>query len=97
MLNLFLGLRVYEVLEKLYKDLKKGKKNTLDNLLNFLNEQWETKWNESITIVKKEFTQNDYIEKTRKYIMRYYQRYAPFDQGRTLGIKKRILIILHDS
>jgi len=93
----FLGLRVHEVLEKLYKDLIKRKKNTLQDLLYYLNDQWDKNWNESVIIVKKGPTKKDYIYKSRMYITSYYQRYTPFDQGRTLGLEKRILIKLDES
>ena len=41
----FLGKRVHETLEKLYKDLKFQKLNTLKELLDFFNSEWKKNWN----------------------------------------------------
>ena len=79
----FLGLRVHEVLEKLYKDLKRGKENSLECLLDFLSDEWERKWHNSVIIVKKDITQLQYFEKAKQYITNYNQRYYPFNQCRT--------------
>jgi len=42
----FMGVRVHETLEKLYRDLMFQKKNSLDDLLGFLNDEWEKNWND---------------------------------------------------
>jgi putative RecB family exonuclease len=52
----FLGVRVHETLEKHYRNLQHQKKNSLEDLLVFLNSEWEKNWNESIVIVKKEYS-----------------------------------------
>lgn len=93
----FLGSRVHEVLEKVYRDIKKGKENSLEHLLDFLNNEWEKKWHDSVIIVKKDITILEYLEKAKQYVTNYYQRYHPFDQGQTLAVEKRILITLDDS
>lgn len=49
----FLGVRAHETLEKLYRDLEYQKKNTLDDLLLFLHDEWAKNWNDSILIVRK--------------------------------------------
>jgi putative RecB family exonuclease len=49
----FLGSRLHEVLEKLYRDLKKGKENSLEHIIDFLNDEWEKKWHDSVIFVKK--------------------------------------------
>ena len=48
----FLGSRVHVTLEKLYRDLDYQKKNTLEELLRYLNEQWKKNWTDNIVIVK---------------------------------------------
>ena len=42
--ELFLGTRVHEVLEKLYTDLKFQKVPELKELLNFFNDSWKKNW-----------------------------------------------------
>jgi len=50
----FMGVRVHEALEKHYRDLQYQKKNSLEDLLDFLNDEWGKNWTESIVIVKRE-------------------------------------------
>jgi len=44
----FLGIRVHEILEKLYRDLQFQKKNSLIDLIGFFNDEWQKNWNDSI-------------------------------------------------
>ena len=41
----FMGSRVHETLEKLYKDLILFKNNTQDDLLEYYTDQWKRNWN----------------------------------------------------
>ena len=50
----FLGSRVHETLEKLYRDLQYQKMNSLEDLVGFFRDEWFKNWNDSIVIVKKE-------------------------------------------
>lgn len=93
----FMGVRVHETLEKLYSDLRYQKKNTLEDLLGFLNDEWEKNWNDSIIIVKKEYGPENYQKMAEKFVTDYYNRYKPFDQGKTISIEDRILINLDES
>ena len=93
----FMGKRVHETLEKLYRDLILSKKNTLDELLDFYNEKWKKKWHKGVRVVKKEFSPNHYLETGSKCISDYYKRYFPFDQDRTLGLELRVNIPLNDD
>ncbi len=53
----FLGSRVHESLEKLYKDLKFQKLLSLKELLDYYNKSWKKNWNDTIKINKKDYTQ----------------------------------------
>ena len=79
----FMGVRVHETLEKLYSDLRYQKKNTLEDLLAFLHDKWEKNWNESIVIVKREYTKDNYLKMAEKFVSDYYKQYEPFDQAKT--------------
>jgi putative RecB family exonuclease len=57
----FLGVRVHETLEKHYKDLQYQKKNSLDDLISFLHDEWVKNWSDSIVIVKKEYSIENYF------------------------------------
>ena len=93
----YMGSLVHAILEKLYRDLRYSKKNTLNDLLRFLREQWIKNWTDSILIVKKEYNSNNYMKMAEKFITDYYNRYTPFNQSKTIALEDRILINLDDS
>ena len=86
----FMGSRVHEALEKLYRDLKVTKLDTLEELLSFYYESWEKNWNDMIQIVRKDYSAEDYRHLGEKCITDYYKRYSPFDDGKTLGLEEYI-------
>jgi len=93
----FMGSRVHEALEKLYRDLKVTKLNTLEELLNFYGESWEKNWNDMVQIVRKDFSAEDYRRLGEKCITDYYKRYYPFDYGKTLGLEEYISFALEEE
>ena len=86
----FLGKRVHEALEKLYKDLRYSKLLTLDELVNFYNDQWDKNWNDVVRITKKELTPQNYRGTGVKCLTNYYSRYAPFNHAVTIWIEDLI-------
>ena len=90
----FLGIRVHEALEKLYRDLQHQKANTLEELLVFFTYEWNTNWTEDIIIVNEEYTAENYLNMGRNYLTTYYQRYQPFNQGKTVALEELIRITL---
>ncbi len=93
----FMGSRVHDALEKLYRDLKVTKLNTLEELLSFYHQSWEKNWNDMIQIIRKEYSAEDYRRLGEKCITDYYKRYYPFDQGRTLGLEENIYFPLEEE
>ncbi len=93
----FMGSRVHDALEKLYRDLKVTKLNTLEELLNFYHQSWEKNWNDMVQIIRKEYSAEDYRRLGEKCISDYYKRYYPFDQGRTLGLEENIYFPLEEE
>ncbi|MFH1225371.1 MAG: PD-(D/E)XK nuclease family protein [Candidatus Diapherotrites archaeon] len=92
--ELFLGSRVHEALEKLYRDMRFRKENTLDDLLGFYNSEWEKQWNPAIAIVRAEYTPENYRSMGEAYLRNYYARHAPFDEGTVIGLEKKINVAL---
>lgn len=92
----FLGKRVHETLEKLYKDLKVTKVNSLGDLVTYYNDAWRKNWNEHVEIVKKDYTADNYRKLGEKCIRDYYRRHFPFDQGKTMGLESQIFIQLDE-
>ena len=93
----FMGSRVHDVLQKLYRDLKVARLNSLEDLLAFYGEVWEKNWNGVIQISRKEYSAEDYRHLGEKCITDYYRRYSPFDQGRTLGLEEYISFPLDEE
>jgi putative RecB family exonuclease len=90
----FMGSRVHEVLEKLYLDKRRCKENTLKELLDYYDEQWEKNWHDGVVIVKKEYSAQNYRDMGRKAIEEYYAKYHPFDEGKVIGTEKKVRIPL---
>ncbi|MBN1793256.1 PD-(D/E)XK nuclease family protein [Candidatus Woesearchaeota archaeon] len=90
----FLGSRVHDTLEKLYTDLKFEKENTLQELLDFFNSEWERHWTDNVLIVRKEYSSDNYRKMGERFIVDYHNRYKPFNQAKTIGLEMRIVIRL---
>lgn len=93
----FLGIRVHEALEKLYRDLQYQKKDTLEELLVWLREQWKMNWSDDIIIVNTEYSPENYLKMAEKYLSDYYTRHHPFNQGRTVALEEMIRITLDEA
>jgi putative RecB family exonuclease len=74
----FMGSRVHDALEKLYRDLKVTKLNPLEDLIQFYHQVWEKNWNGMIQIVRKGYTAEDYRRLGEKCLTDYYHRNFPF-------------------
>lgn len=80
----FVGKRVHEALEKLYKDLVLEKLNSLDELLDFYRAEWKKNFSPSVRIIREGYTEEHYFKYGEKCIRNYYAQYHPFDQSLTL-------------
>lgn len=92
----FLGLRVHETLEKLYRELLLTKLNSLDDSLEYYNSQWEKNWHKNVVVNKKGFTADHYRDTGRKAITNYYNRYSPFNQSKTLSTEHSVTFKIDD-
>ncbi len=93
----FVGKRVHETLEKLYKDLKLSKMNTLEDLLQYYESEWERTWHSKVNVVRANITPGHYFGLGKQCITDYYKRFHPFNQGKTLGLEERIEMKLADG
>jgi putative RecB family exonuclease len=84
----FLGSRVHDVLEKLYKELILTKMNTLEYLLAYFKDEWDRNWHSNVVIVKKGFTKDHYRNAGKESITNYYKRHQPFNQSKTLATEQ---------
>ncbi len=93
----FLGSIVHDTLEKLYKDMRFQKLNTLEEILVHYGELWDKNWNPAILIVRKDYTTENYRKMGEKFIADYYEKHKPFDQSKTIGLEQRIVLDLNND
>ncbi|HHF56052.1 MAG TPA: PD-(D/E)XK nuclease family protein [Thermoplasmatales archaeon] len=95
-IEMFLGSRVHEALEKLYRDKLFGKLLSLEELLEFYNERWRREMSDAI-FVAKEYDAENYRIMGQRYLVDYYNTYKPFDEGRTIALEKKVFFPLNDK
>ncbi len=93
----FMGSRVHDTLEKLYRDLKVTKLNSLEELIDYYRQGWEKNWSSAVQIIRKEYSSEDYRRLGERCITDYYRRYYPFDQGKTLALEETIYFPLEEE
>ena len=93
----YLGSMVHEALEKLYRDKRFEKLMTLKELLAYFNKLWEENWKDSVIIVKKDYTADNYRKMGERQLTDYYNRHRPFDQGRIIGLETQDFLPLDEQ
>ncbi len=93
----FMGNRVHEALERLYRDLLMAKRISLDELVGAYQRSWRGNYSDKIKIVRTEYTADHYRQVGERSLVDYYQRYEPFDQATTLGLEERVFLALDDT
>jgi putative RecB family exonuclease len=86
----FLGQRVHEALEELYRRVMRGRVMAEDELLGLYERHWKREWSGAVRVVRQGVTAADYQAIGRKVLADYHRRYAPFDQARTLKVEARV-------
>ncbi len=93
----FMGSRVHEALEELYKKQKLNTVMTLEEVLNIYKKNWNDKNNDNIKIIKKELNKKNYFDLGIKYLTNYYNRFKPFDSEYTVGLEMEIKLDLNND
>lgn len=86
----FMGIIVHEALKEFYDLVKNKIIKPKRWLLSKYDELWKKDYNDSIKIVKKEFSAEDYYEKGKKCLMDYYEEYKPFDQTKIVKTEESV-------
>ncbi len=92
----FMGSRVHEALEKLYRDKLYEKTDSLEEILAFYNDRWERKMDERI-FVAKEYDIENYRKMGERYLIDYYNEYKPFEDGRIIALEKSVYFPLNEK
>jgi putative RecB family exonuclease len=93
----FLGNRVHESLEMLYRERLASRIPELEGLLAHYHKSWDEKFSEKITIVKTEFTPGHYRAIGVGCLTQYYRAQQPFDDGTTVALEDRVTLALDDT
>jgi putative RecB family exonuclease len=93
----FLGSRVHDALEKLYKDLRFKKELSLEELLAYYWRRWDQEINDQVHVVKEGYDRENYRRMGEAYLTQYYHHYHPFDQGKTVALEKLIMLPLGEG
>lgn len=89
-----LGTVCHETIQRIYKDLTLSKRLGLEETLAFYGDQWDKTKTDDLCIVQERYGETEYKETGRRYIETFYRRYAPFEDGRTIGIEQKVLFNL---
>jgi len=95
-IEIHLGSTVHDALEWLYIQIQNKKLPTIDEIIVYYAEKWEENYKPEIIIVKNGITTKDYFNKGVQFILNYYTKNHPFDDG-TIEIEKKILINLDEE
>ncbi len=90
----FMGSRVHDALEWLYKQVAGGRAPTADEVLAVYAARWEAERSDNLRIVNEHLDEVAYRDAGRRCIERYVDRHAPFDEGIVLGLEESFQIPL---
>ncbi len=93
----FMGTRVHEALELLYKKIISAKVIPLDTLIEYFQKKWDSKWDDEIKIVRANMSVGDYRNLGRVCVEQYYSTHYPFDESKTLATEKKVTVPLGES
>lgn len=96
-IEVFMGKRVHETLEKLYKDKKFKKLVSKATLLKFYKDNWDKEISPDVKVVKEGLKQDNYKKMGAEFIEKYYDRYKPFDQLTILDLETEDRMTLSDG
>jgi putative RecB family exonuclease len=97
-IEMFLGSVAHKALEKLYRDLLVSKVPAKEDVVKDYHSVWEKEWGDDVTIVKEQYTADDYRRTGERCVADYYDKHHPFDgEGRILGLEENVRFTLDDA
>jgi len=89
-----LGSTVHNTLEWIYKTiLSRNPAPLIEQVIDYYAEEWQKNFNSDMKIVK-DLKAKDYFNKGVVFLLDYYTKHYPFDDG-TLECEKKVLIDIH--
>jgi len=96
-IELFLGSRVHEALQKCYDELRFMKLCSLDELLAYYRNIWHKNWHPAVVISRTDLTPEHYKARGEELIKKFYRRNSPFNTDLTIGTEMKLDFSLDDS
>jgi putative RecB family exonuclease len=93
----FMGSMVHDALERLYRDVRMTKLPAKDDLIGYFDKIWDENWHEGITIVRKQYSPDNYRQVGRKCLAEYYDRHHPFNETRTVALEHLVFFPLDEG
>lgn len=94
----FVGKRVHEVLERLYKAVDREQVPSLEKVIYRYHQLFEEGYDASrVRIVREGTPVEFYRQMGERCLTTYYRRHYPFDGDETLGIEKRVTFSLDET
>jgi putative RecB family exonuclease len=93
----FMGSRVHEALEELYKHVKNAVVRPKAWLVDLYEDGWRKNWHPGVKIVRTEYAADDYLRKGRQCLDEYYETYHPFDQAKVVALEEKIAFAVRDD
>jgi len=90
----YMGKMAHEALKEFYDFVKNKIVKSKEWLLSRYDKLWSKDYNDSIKIVKKKFSPEDYYEKGKKCLIDYYEEYRPFDQTKIVKTEGSVFFSL---
>jgi len=91
----FVGKRVHEVLERLYRFVARGLVPSVARVVDRYHAWWEEHFDpERIRIAREGTPVEHYRELGERCLRNYYRRHYPFDADETLGLEQRVEFVL---
>ena len=88
-----LGTCVHDALEWIYQQVLIGRTPELDEAIERYLETWKKFYNESLLVVKKDKSVEDYFNLGIRFLTDYYLKHRPFVDG-TIATEKKISVVL---
>ncbi|MFH0861427.1 MAG: PD-(D/E)XK nuclease family protein [Candidatus Altiarchaeota archaeon] len=93
----FMGSRVHESLEKLYKDVMSGGQPKRDELIGHYTDLWSAQMNDGVFVNSEDLVHLDYQLIGQQCLTGYFERHHPFDAAKVLACELRVEVDLRDD
>jgi putative RecB family exonuclease len=92
--EMFVGSLVHSALEALYLEVRRGRVQPLDAVLDGYRARWAAEWTGDIVIRREGAPPREYRLRGEGHLASYYRRYHPFGGERTVAVERRVMFPL---